>query len=63
MKITFWYTINMCLVSVKILDTKTIVYVGGMLVNSDFTLKLAIIKLGSNSSTSLANENECFYIY
>ena len=53
----------MCLVSVKILDTKTIVSVGGMLVNSDFTLKLAIIKLGSNSPTSLANENECFYIY
>ena len=53
----------MCLISVKILDTKTIVYVGGMLVNSDFTLKLAITKLGSNSSTSLANENEYFYIY
>ena len=31
--------------------------------NSDFTLKLAIIRLGSNSSTSLANENECFIVY
>ena len=34
-----------------------------MLVKSDFTSKLAIIRLGSNSSISLANENEYFIAY
>ena len=34
-----------------------------MLVKSDFTSNLAIIKLGSNSSTSLAIKNESFIVY
>ena len=35
-----------------------------MLLKSDFTSKLVlIIILGSNSSTSLANENEYFIVY
>ena len=34
-----------------------------MIVTIDFTLNLAITRLGSNFSTSLTNENESFVIY
>ena len=42
---------------------RSIVSVRGMLVKSDFKSKLAKARLGSNSSTSLANENESFIVY
>ena len=42
----------MCLVSIK-----------GKMVKRDITSKLAITRLGSSSSTFLANENEPFKVY
>ena len=35
----------------------------GMLVKSDFTLNLTIIRLQSNSSISMTNENKPFLVY
>ena len=39
------------------------VSVRGMLMKSDFTSKLAMTRLESNSPTSLANEIESFIVY
>ena len=51
----------MCMVSIKILVP--IVPGRRKLVKSDFTSKLAMIRLGSNYSISLANENDSFIVY
>ena len=42
----------------RFLTQSPIVSVRGMLVKSDFTSKLVIIRLGLNSSNSSANENK-----
>ena len=42
---------------------RSIVSVREMLVKSDFISKLAIVRQGSSSSTSITNENKCFIVY
>ena len=53
----------MFLVSIKIPDTNANRFCKRNVFKSDFTSILPTARLGSNFSTSLANENESFIVY